>query len=562
MQKKPKGWLKSSWDTTQAVNARLTSRGERWNALYDAGGGTVSEYVHADFNTDCPNGLDTEPWADQSVRLESLFKSENYKNSGYFGKISNLRWGGWVQWDKDDIINLNPLWYSPLSLKFRTPLRVLVGKKPRTMADIIPHEFIHTRQHHSDHSGWMRNNTDNDIDYVGMFELSKPRRMWRKIARFYYDNVTLDRRFGTTSEYYGRNVEIQARMHEILAYGYAQWERLPINKVELWAALANLGLEAPASVLEELNSTEEGRQALEDFKVLSGIKSTVSNIVKTFNRIHDYVGETEVQEAIWQAKYPLLYGELIEFYGDKLGRERLDMGTNPRSVIEAMHELKKHDGELIQADAQRLAERIPPSLAAAFLNSIIIEYPEGSDHFDNAMLLSKALLAREDVRGVMFADEQILRNYTGQYEDPPLNMALLRGHIPMTRLLMNAGADPFQRYTLIDMREKPLFSSCPVSCAYGVLSDEKHLADPSNLPRRSRKFFKDPASRERIIQSVNERRAALEEMMRCSDDPDLDRKLYNYEGNYEEVSLNQMLAKIGITKNRTGQDPDMSIEMH
>lgn len=50
-------------------------------------------------------------------------------------------------------------------------------------------------------------------------------------------------------------------------------------------------------------------------------------------------------------------------------------------------------------------------------------------------------------------------------------------------------------------------------------------------------------------------------MMRCSDDPDLDRKLYDYEGNYKEISLNQMLAKIGITKYGIGQGSNLAIEM-
>jgi hypothetical protein len=562
MLKKPKGWLKSGWDETQVINARLTSRAGRWDALYHAGGGTINDYMCADFNTDCPEGLDTQPWADQSIRLESLFQSENYKKSGHFNKISSLRWGGWVQWDQDDTIHINPLWYSPLSLKLRGSFRMLRGKDPLTMADIIPHEFIHTRQHHSDHSGWMRNNDGNDIEYLGMHDLSKYRQIWRKAVRTYLDATTaVLARIGTTSGYYARNVEIQARMHEVLAYGYAQWQRLPVSKIELWAALNNIGLKAPDSILDELNNTAAGQKALEDFKILSGIKSTVSGTVSTFNRIHDYVGEPEIQEALWTAKFPLLYGELIEFYGDKMGRERMGMGSNPRPAIEVFYELKKHTSLITHTTARELASQIPPSIAAAFLNNIIIEYPEGAENFENAMHLSEELLNRDDVKDVLFADNQTIRNYIGQYEDPPLNLALLRGHVAMTGMLIRAGADPFQRYTMIDMRGKLLFSSCPLSCVNHILINEKNLANPDLLPREDRKYYKDPENREKIAQGIEKKRAALQEMIRSSHDPDLRKKLFDYEGNYEETSLNQVLSKIGIIKKRTGQDPDMSFEV-
>jgi hypothetical protein len=562
MLKKPRGRLKSVWDETQVINARLTGRAGRWDALYHAGGGTINDYLRADFNTECPEGLDTQPWAAQFVTLENLFESKNYRKSNHFEKITSLRFGGWVQWDKDDTIHINPLWYSPLSLKLRAPLRMLRGKDPLTMADIIPHEFIHTRQHHSDHSGWIRNNDGNDIEYVGMHDLSKSRQIWRKAVRTYRDATTaVLARTGTTSGYYARNVEIQARMHEILAYGYAQWQRLPVSKIELWAALNNMGLKAPASILYELNNTAAGQKALEDFKVLSGIKSTVSRTVSAFNRIHDYAGEPEIQEALWAAKYPLLYGELIEFYGDKMGRERMGMGSNPRPAIEVFYELKKHVSPMTHATAQELASHIPPSVAAAFLNNIIIEYPEDAENFENAMQLSRALLNRDDVKGVLFADDQITRNYIGQYEDPPLDLALLRGHVAMTGILIRAGADPFQRYTMIDMRGKVLFSSCPLSCVNYILNDEKNLANPDQLPRKGRKIFKDPAFREQIAQGIEKKRAALQEMISSSHDPDLRRKLFDYEGNYEETSLNQVLSKIGITKKRTGQDPDMSFEV-
>lgn len=552
MVKKPKGWLKGGWDETQAINDRLTSRAQRCNALFNNGGGSVSDYVHADFNTDCPNGLDTKPWADQFVKLESLFESPIFLSYSRLDKLASLRWGGWVQGDKDDTIHINPIWYHPQSLKFRAALQTAVGKIPLTMADIIPHEFIHTRQNYSDHSGWIRNNRHNDVDWVGMGELSKSQKMWRKAARTYHDVTTaIQTKAGTTSGYYANNVEMQARMHEILSYGYTQWQRLPTNTIELSAALVNLGLKAPASVLDELNSSEEGRKAIVDFKVIPSIKSKVSGTVSTFDRVHDYVGEPDVQQALWTAKYPLLYGELMEFYGDKLGRERMNMGTNPRPAIEVLYELKTHsETPLTSEKAKEMADRIPAPLAATFLNNLIIRYPEGADNFDNAMILSEAFLARNDVKIALFTDTQTARNYTGQPEEPPLNLALLNGHVTMTQLLMDAGANPFQRYKIVDMREKEMLSGAPVSCVDVIISSEKNLADPSRLPKEARKFFTDPKNREQFKKNVEEKRAALQVMLDYSNEPNAKHKLYDNKGNYEEVSLAELLSKIGISKQK------------
>ncbi len=130
------------------------------------------------------------------------------------------------------------------------------------------------------------------------------------------------------------------------------------------------------------------------------------------------------------------------------------------------------------------------------------------------MRLSEALLTRDDVKAVLFAGDQVVRNYTGQYEEPPLDLTLLRGHVTMTGILTDAGADPFQRYTLVDMRGRTLFSSYPLSCVNSVLNDENNLANPDQLPRKSRKFFKDPENRERIAQGIERRKAALQEMIR------------------------------------------------
>jgi hypothetical protein len=562
MQKKPTGWLKASWDTTQAVNARLVDRAARWRDVYDAGGGLASDYIRADFNTDCPVGLDMEPWAEQHVGIQSVFESESYKQAGRFGKVAEMRWGGWVESGVDDTININPLYYSPLALKMRAPVRAIMGKASVSMADIIPHEFIHTRQQYSDKSGWTRQNHGNDVEHVGMHELSKLKKMWRQTVRACHNAAAVvTTGASTVGDYYARNVEMQARMHEALAYGYVQWQRLPTDRLELSAALVNLGFDAPKSVIAGLNATDDGRRALEGFKVMPSIRAEVSGTVSTFNRVHDYIGEVDVQEAMWEAKYPLLYGELIEFYGDKMGRERLGLGENPRPAIEALYALKAYDGVLCDVGAQELAERVPASLGAAFVNCIASEYPQGADGFDNAMALCGAFLARDDVRSCLFEGEPVVNMSGAQCEEPPLVAALHSGDVAMVRLLLDAGADPFQRYHLVDMRGKAVMSVCPMACVENVVNVEKALADPSSLPKALQKFYADENGRASTVERMANMRAALAVVADCCGDSNVRLKFYGYGGGCEDVSLNQVLERIGMGRGGVERDCDAGYEL-
>lgn len=559
---KLKNRLKPVWDKTVTINARLSSRVERWSALYAAGGGTASEYLTADFNTDCPVGLDTQPWADQkTIKLQSLLKSESHKNANWFEKIMNLRWGGWVEGERDDIIHLNPLRYSLPILKLHSVIHALKDTVPITLADVIPHEFIHTRQHYSNRSGWPRNNAYNDIEYVGLNEISKFRQLWRKTVRFGHDKLTATRtKAATTSRYFARSIEMQARMHEMIACGYCQWQRLPTTRIELWAALSNMGLKTPNVILQEIKGTQAGQKALEDFSLSPAIKSLVSGKAYELNLVYDYAGEADVQKALWTAKYPLLYGELLEFYGDRIGRERMGMGTNPRPAIEVLYNLKTHADPITQQKSRELAGLIPPPVATAFLNCIIENYPKDSDHFDNAMRISKELLARGDVKTVLFADNYKSRIYTGQNEVPPLMTALRTGHIEMTGILMDAGADPFQQYSIIDMREKILHTSYPASVAFLIDHDEEKLANPDALPKEDRKLFNNPEYKNWLGELIKARRAAIQEMINRTDDPENTVMRYKFNDSSGEISLSQLLSRIGIVKSSETKKSEMSPE--
>lgn len=76
MNKNLKGWLLNQWIEILALNRKIQERSERWRALYNKGGGMTSEFIFADFNTDCPNGLDVEPRKQEYIKFQSIIEAE------------------------------------------------------------------------------------------------------------------------------------------------------------------------------------------------------------------------------------------------------------------------------------------------------------------------------------------------------------------------------------------------------------------------------------------------------------------------------------------------------
>lgn len=548
MDKHEESIFRSAWNKARDVNTRIMERSDRWRDIHRSGGADVSEYIKADFGGKNPNGLDVDEQEKQFIKLESTFASSSFKEAGLYKKIAGLRCGGWVQHNVKDTISLNPIYYSEVALKVKKILGIFTGEQESSMADIIPHEFVHTRQHASDHSGWLRRNRGNDIEYVGVNDLSAPQQMWRKASRLYQNvSVGAKTRADTIGNYYARNVEMQARLHEIMAYGYTQWQVLPTNKIELQAALHNLGVKTPESVLKALEESEEGQAALQYFTVMPSLQAQVLGTVNTFNRIHKYIGERDVQEGMWEVKYPVLYCELLEFYGDKLGRERLGLGVNPKPAISALIALKNHEGELTVSHANELVKDIPAPLSAALLNSIIFqtEYlPKEEVAYSNAMVFSRALLGRDDVRQELFEGDKIVRNFVSENEFLPLDTALKAHNLDMIEILMEAGADPFQRYDYIDMRGKRMFVGCPLDIARHALCDQKALAEPAELHKKARKYFEGDENRERIKKFIAKATIGLEKMLECSQSPDAQHSWDKLDPNGETVSLRELISKL------------------
>lgn len=584
--------LTPEWQETQAINQRLLDRERRWMKIFDDHGGNTSDYIRADFGTDRPKGLDIRPWPEQKIRMASLRFGREYSIIGFITDIMpfikstsdvmavNIR--------EDDTIRVNPVLFRFFRENKHLPSFTL-SKSGRSVVDrATPHEFIHTRQNYRSLNGWQNYNSGNDFSNLSLKDVSRVGRALRNFRQFFKDRpvhlrlisrpslihillppLGLYRLFSKNNigGYHSRNDELQARLIEMIGPAYAQWQKLPATKIELWAALHNLGIQTPKFVVAELNGTAEGLKALEDFKVIDSIKAKTFDAVSDFNMVYNYALGDDVKAAFWQKKYPMLYGELIEMLGDQPGRERmgLEFGVNPRPAIEVLQDINNHDGKIEEFSVQAEAGKVPASLAIPFLSNLAGNYPEGSEHHDYAMAIAEAVLRREDVRREVFAEEITSKREVSHSQIPTLAAAVICGNVPMVRLLMKNGADPFQIYTGYDIRGVLGGREQPIGWVRSLQKQEKYLEKPRSAPADMRHMFSTKERREHFATRMKDQKRALAEILSLSKDPDAIRTLITTddktgEERTEQVTLRDVLAEIGITDEKS-RDHQLKTEM-
>ncbi len=228
--------------------------------------------------------------------------------------------------------------------------------------DMISHETIHCRQGFEKQAGF------NCIPNISSLAGMKPKGEdgAKKIDRL-ETKVSL-KSFGKYSikGYLSSNVEVQARMHEIMSQAYAEWERMPVTKTEFFAAMHHTGMKLPPSIIENMESTDAGRVALLDFKLGELVKDSVKRPVDLLNNVYDYAHNCYADIILWNDVYPVLYGNLLELYGDKLGRERMGLGQSPRNAFLVLTQLLKSD-DMNQEDIDSLVDEIPQYIRSTFL---------------------------------------------------------------------------------------------------------------------------------------------------------------------------------------------------
>lgn len=404
----------------------------------------------------------------------------------------------------------------------------------------------------------------NSIEHVGQHEKQGLSRSWRQLTRKTLDMANYTPGIGAVGTYFARNEEMQARMQEILAMGYQQWQKMPLNKTELWAALINFGMSPPKAVREHME-TPEGKDALAEFKVLESIRKSMAGTVGTFKTIQAWAGDDDVKQALWDVQYPLLYGELLEMYGDIPGRARMKLGSNPRPSIEISSYLKSFAGRMPEEHAWDIARKIPNDQVIPLVNNLI-HLASGLHDIKNnnspiarrrknCLLVARYLLDRPGIRGAFLQPEQVnIHNYSGLDERPPLVSAIHHGDWEMVKLLMDAGANPFQAYHTIDMREKKVATQYPAEALSYIQSVQQNLDNPERLPIKLRKLYTDPKNRQETIENIDRQRAALLVMVHHGLKSGA-RYPVHKKGRTGRLTFTQALATLGIRHNFIDNPP-------
>ncbi len=174
---------------------------------------------------------------------------------------------------------------------------------------------------------------------------------------------------------------MEAWMDDIFNHAYHDWGQFPTTKVELWACLHSANITTPESIMDVLQNTPEGQDALEKFPKVSPIVG-----YKAYLNINDGIASfPEKQKTeVWTEVFPRLYSALIESYGDELGRERMGLGKSiaaERAIALAIdHKDEKFDfaaavDRIAPENAEVLIERAEKKGFSLAADALLEKYP-------------------------------------------------------------------------------------------------------------------------------------------------------------------------------------------
>lgn len=153
--------------------------------------------------------------------------------------------------------------------------------------------------------------------------------------------------------YIGRGIEIQARLHQVLSDGYQTWGRLPGSREELAVALDARGITMPNSLRTILDDSPTIAATRDIFRPLSTPQPPIDKhnpavwALDHINVIQSALNDTG-RDMFWRDTLPAMYGDLIEMYGDRDGRARMDLGDNPRLAMRLHQENLAHGNPVIE----------------------------------------------------------------------------------------------------------------------------------------------------------------------------------------------------------------------
>jgi hypothetical protein len=526
--------------TREEINLR--ERDRRMKELVRKEHLASSEILEADFGTKCPNGLDTT-FPQLNVTRACLTETEEFQSMSEherFSYLANISGSA----GSDSKINLNPEISAQAEKRWFSKWR-------RDYSNTIAHEHIHLMQEHERELGWGSMWQNTSAVYLKLPPQDKGvkgwlKHRWQKFAQNRIDKkAQLDAgEIYNVSNYFSRGVEMQARLHEVLVQGYAGWQKMPGSKMELWAALHGLGLNTPPSVLKELKSSPEGFEALETFKSSAHMQKQAAHKIGELNFVDRYAVFKENREVLWRNTYPDLYGNLLENYGDSLGRARMDMGRSPRAALKLLEKFKngKYGEEWGYSDVNEVL----PEHAVPVINSLMIVYPEGTQRSHEAVKLADRLLSRAEVREAVAGQETSTFAGAGN-KMPPLHLAIPTGQTSMIACLLKHGVDPLKSGSF----ETPCGEKEHIRAPLEFFSKQAHAArkaldDPSKFQKKLRTSFEDAESREEYIERLAMLQKGLKAVAENYPHMNQSREISCTGGDTETVTARELLEKSGV----------------
>lgn len=123
--------------------------------------------------------------------------------------------------------------------------------------------------------------------------------------------------------YFASDPEVQARLHNIMVEGYPAWGKIPQDRPELYAALADMGVKKPGRVGRWLGKPEQGDLRAVFQRHASFWSAHLNPSVAEVNIGLNSYRHGDILEAYWKDCLPFLYGDILVRYGDSAGLEKM-----------------------------------------------------------------------------------------------------------------------------------------------------------------------------------------------------------------------------------------------
>lgn len=138
---------------------------------------------------------------------------------------------------------------------------------------------------------------------------------------------------------------LQATLHTMLSNGYREWGQMPVNITQFWAALESLGAKLPQFAENELSMTTRGAEARATFFKVQNPSGKTTAYIQELNKLQTTLKSYDAKADLWNELLPRLYGNLLELYGDRLGRERMGYGKNTKWTGSWLNLLRENAGD-------------------------------------------------------------------------------------------------------------------------------------------------------------------------------------------------------------------------